>query len=91
MKNLMIYLAYFALIESIHHLFFDCVVAKQVWTRIAECFDFEVGNGFESIDRTWLSNKRFLVHTVLASATLWGIWKLSYAFRMLPGGISGWC
>ena len=60
--------------ESVFHLFFDCVVAKQVWVYIS--VGFNVGMNFESIGSMWLSRKRFIVHNILTSAVLWGLWKL---------------
>jgi len=62
--------------ESIHHLFFDCVVSRQIWYLISECLGVNIGANFISIGIMWLSNKRFLVHNVITSATLWGLWKL---------------
>jgi len=62
--------------ESVFHLFFDCVVAKQIWVYISECFGFNVGMNFESIGNMWLSRKKFIVHNILTSAVLWGLWKL---------------
>lgn len=60
----------FVLQETSQHLFFECVVAKQVWSMISELLDLEIGSGFESIGSRWLSNKRFLVHNMFSSATL---------------------
>ena len=62
--------------ESVFHLFFDCVVAKQILVYISECFGFNVGMNFESIGNMWLSRKKFIVHNILTSAVLWGLWKL---------------
>ena len=62
--------------ETVCHLFFDCVVAKQLWSYIFECFGFNVGMNFESIGSMWLGKKKFTVHNILTSAALWGLWKL---------------
>jgi len=35
-----------------------------------------IGDNFTSIGTMWLSNKRFLVHNMIISAALWGMWKL---------------
>ena len=56
--------------ETSHHLFFECVVAKQVWAIISELLGLEIGSDFESVGSRWLSNKRFLVHNMFSSATL---------------------
>ncbi|RLN36127.1 hypothetical protein C2845_PM03G35150 [Panicum miliaceum] len=62
--------------ETSQHLFFDCVVAKQVWTSISELLGLEIGSDFESVGSKWLCNKKFLVHNMISSAALWSIWKL---------------
>jgi hypothetical protein len=43
--------------ETVHHLFFDCVVAKQMWLEIFACVDLNNGSCFESIGKLWFSNK----------------------------------
>jgi hypothetical protein len=63
-------------LESTHHLFFDCVVARQVWANISECLDLQCGDGFESIGKMWLSTKKFMIANIFTSAALWGLWKL---------------
>jgi hypothetical protein len=62
--------------EAVLHLFFECVVAKQTWLHISDCFGFSVGVSFDSIGGMWLSRKKFIAHNILTSATLWGLWKL---------------
>jgi hypothetical protein len=48
--------------ESIHHLFFDCVVAKVILGHIAAIFDKPIESDFESVARWWLSENK---HSVL--------------------------
>jgi hypothetical protein len=62
--------------ESVQHLFFECVVAKQMWVYLSEACDRDVGQGFLSIGQMWLSNKRFLVCNSFCAAALWGLWNL---------------
>jgi len=62
--------------ETSHHLFFDCVVARQVWLAISELLDTDIGVNFESVGSKWLSNKKFFILNMITSATLWCIWKL---------------
>jgi hypothetical protein len=44
-------------LESINHLFFYCIVARQIWPIISECFRINVGHSYESTARFWVSNK----------------------------------
>lgn len=61
--------------ESAQHLFFECVVAKQMWICISDCLDVNLGSCFESIGKLWLSNKKNIVLNIFTSA-LRGLWKL---------------
>ena len=58
--------------ESVEHIFFECVVAKQLWQEIFDTIDFNCCQNFEYIGSMWLCNKRFLIVNMLTSATLWG-------------------
>jgi len=73
--------------ESVQHLFFDCVVAKQLWVCLSEVIGKDVGSSFESIGSLWLSNKRFLVANMFYVHALWGLWNLKtvYVFRVFLG------
>lgn len=62
--------------ESINHLFFDCVVARQLWKFMSEALDKEVGLDFVSLGNMWLTNMMFIVENMFCSAALWGLWKL---------------
>ena len=62
--------------ETSHHLFFDCVVARNMWCVISELLNLDIGSDFESIGGKWLSNKRFLIPNMCTSASLWCLWKL---------------
>jgi hypothetical protein len=59
--------------ETVHHLFFECAVAKQMWAYMSEVWDREVGSDFLSIGQMWLCNKRFLVCNIFCAAALWGL------------------
>jgi hypothetical protein len=65
--------------ESVHHLFFGCVVARQVWLVVSEVAGFELGINYESIAKLWLCNKKFGVINIFSSAVCWGLWKLRNA------------
>ena len=62
--------------KKVYHLFFSCVVAKQLWVCVSEAIGKDVGSSFESISSLWLSNKRFLIDNMFCAAALWGLWKL---------------
>jgi hypothetical protein len=62
--------------ESIHHLFFDCVVAKQCWKVVSEIVDCQIGRDMADVGKFWLSNKKNCVLNMISSAVIWSIWKL---------------
>ena len=62
--------------ESVQHLFFECVVAKQMWLCFSEVCDREIGQNFLPIGQLCLSNKKFVVCNPFCAAALWGLWKL---------------
>jgi hypothetical protein len=66
-------------LESCNHVFFECVVAKEMWSRISSAIGRNVGNSFESIGICWLSNRKFAAINILSSAALWAMWKLRNA------------
>jgi hypothetical protein len=47
--------------ESVQHLFFECVVAKQLWFHMSEVCDRQIGADFLSIGQMWISNNKFVV------------------------------
>lgn len=61
--------------ETVHHLFFYCAIASQLWSYFFELFG-NVGNNFLSIGQMWLSSSKFIVCNMFGAAALWGIWKL---------------
>jgi hypothetical protein len=61
--------------ETINHLFFDCIVAREIWQIISKFFAIPLGTDYLSIARFWLSNKKNAVLNSVCSATLWCIWK----------------
>lgn len=67
--------------ESIHHLFFDCCVASEVWSFCADGLNLQNANSFEAVARWWISNKKHAVLNMCTSAILWSIWKLRNGIR----------
>uniref|UniRef100_A0ACD5Y5V5 Uncharacterized protein n=1 Tax=Avena sativa TaxID=4498 RepID=A0ACD5Y5V5_AVESA len=61
-------------IESVHHLMFDCIVAKLLWADVFKIFNIQITD-FESLASKWLCNKKFLHLNVVNATVLWGIWN----------------
>jgi hypothetical protein len=59
--------------ESINHLFFQCIVAKRIWSLISEAVGFKIGSSFESMANSWLCNKRFGVANIVSSTVYWSL------------------
>jgi hypothetical protein len=62
--------------ESVQHLFFDCVVSKQLWCCLSKIFQVHLGDSLDSVGRFWLSNKQNGVLNMVSSAAFWSVWKL---------------
>ncbi|KAJ1297899.1 hypothetical protein BS78_01G413200, partial [Paspalum vaginatum] len=62
--------------ESVQYLFFDCVVARNMWQVVSDALGVNIKSNFMAIGRMWLSNKKFAVHNIVCAAALWSIWKL---------------
>jgi hypothetical protein len=62
--------------ESIHHLFFECVVSMRAWELFSQAVRVQIGNNFEFLAKLWLCNKKIGVINVITSAMCWSIWKL---------------
>jgi hypothetical protein len=54
--------------ESVRHLFFECVVIRQIWELILEVVGFPTGSNFESIAKCWLCNVKFGIVNMVTSA-----------------------
>ena len=53
-----------------HHLFFDCCVAKQIWIELNEIAGWNVGQNSESVASMWLFNTKFLVNNIVSGFQL---------------------
>lgn len=61
--------------ESINHLFFDCVVAKEIWNTASSLLGRPLGGSLGSIASLWVAGKP-LDHVNTACASIpWAIWK----------------
>jgi hypothetical protein len=45
--------------ESVNHLFFECVVAKFMWSLASDFLKRKIGDSYESIAGMWLCQKKF--------------------------------
>uniref|UniRef100_A0A453FGM5 Reverse transcriptase zinc-binding domain-containing protein n=1 Tax=Aegilops tauschii subsp. strangulata TaxID=200361 RepID=A0A453FGM5_AEGTS len=61
--------------ETNRHLFFDCVVARNIWSFVNIFFQKNLGTNFETVAQFWISNKKNLALNVVSSAVLWCLWK----------------
>ena len=61
--------------ESIDHLFFGCVVAKQIWAEMSKILSHDIGNDYISIARFWPAHKNKLVLNSVCACVMWCIWK----------------
>jgi hypothetical protein len=63
-------------LETCHHLFFDCVIEKEMRSRISRVVGREIGSPLESIGAYLLSNRKFITLNMISAAALWAISKL---------------
>jgi hypothetical protein len=66
--------------ESITHLFFGCVVARNVWTYACEFLGFDIGADFLSVAGKWLNKGKFCVENMISTVVLRGIWLVRNDF-----------
>jgi hypothetical protein len=67
---------FYAKKETVHHVFFECAIAKQCWAFVSDIVGFQVGDNMLEIGKCWLSDKKFSTLNMITSAVLWSIWKL---------------
>lgn len=61
-----------------HHLLFECVVAKLIWRDVYQIFGRKIDN-FQDLASCWLCNKKILHLNVVSSTVLWGLWNVRNA------------
>jgi hypothetical protein len=66
--------------ESINHLFFECVVSKNIWGYACEFFGFDIGRDYISIAGKWLNKEKNYVTNMISAAMLRGIWLVRNDF-----------
>jgi hypothetical protein len=60
--------------EAISHLFFECVVAKAVWSMVCEFLNIVVGDSYISVASKWLSREKHYSVNIITIAVLRGLW-----------------
>jgi hypothetical protein len=66
--------------EGINHLFFECVVSKNIWGYACEFFGFDIGRDYISIAGKWLNKEKHYVTNMISAAMLRGIWLVRNDF-----------
>jgi hypothetical protein len=62
-------------LETVNHLFFDCCVAKVLWSYLSDTFLISLGVDYESTARWWVCNKNYKVMNIFVAALMWCLWK----------------
>lgn len=61
--------------ESCSHLFFECVVAREMWRNISIPSNSGIPSDILDIANLWISNKTHVVQNIVRTAALWCVWK----------------
>ena len=56
--------------ETVHHLFFECVVAKQIWNDVSDSFGFSSPNDMNELSSFWNLNNKESVVNIACVATI---------------------
>ena len=62
--------------ESFHHLFYDCIVARNLWQKICEITKVSEVNNMLSVSRWWISDKNHKFLNIIHTAALWSLWRM---------------
>jgi hypothetical protein len=62
-------------LETVHHLFFDCCVAKRIWLILSEFLELSGSWNFEFIATKWVAEKKHRCINIVTSTALWSIWN----------------
>jgi hypothetical protein len=61
--------------ENIPHLFFDCVVARELWKQISVITKIHGQVNLLAISSLWICDKTHVVSNIVHAAALWSLWK----------------
>jgi hypothetical protein len=60
--------------ESIGHLFFECVVAREIWRYVCDFLGIDIGQDYLSVVARWLQKKKCYVVNIVSVVVLRSIW-----------------
>jgi hypothetical protein len=61
--------------ENIPHLFFECVVARELWKQISMITKIREQVNLLAISRLWICVKTHIVPNIVHAVVLWSLWK----------------
>jgi hypothetical protein len=62
--------------ESYDHLFFECVVAKEVWRALGPLTGIVLNPKMLDISSKWLCVKKFEAQNIVHAVVIWSLWKI---------------
>jgi len=63
--------------DSVHHLFFDCIVAKQLWAE----FNGSTINSYFDMASKWIDvKKKYKTTNTISAGVVWCLWLIRNAF-----------
>jgi len=68
--------------ESVHHLFFDCIVARQLWACLSD-FNGSVINSYFDMASKWIAPKKYKSTNTISAGVVWCMWLIrnDFVFR----------
>jgi hypothetical protein len=60
--------------ESIDHLFFECVVAREVWRYVCLFLELDIGKHYLSVASRWLSKEKCYSVNIVSTVAMGAIW-----------------
>jgi hypothetical protein len=56
--------------DSINHLLFECVIAKNVWEYVKDFLGFDIGSDYISVASRWLHKEKYYVANTISTVVL---------------------
>lgn len=68
--------------ETVQHLFFECIVAKQAWNCLYE-FNDVVINSYIDLASKWIADKKLKTTNTISAGVVWCLWltRNDFVFR----------